>query len=405
MKKVRNSLKVAKWEFKRNVKNKSFLISLVLTPLIAIIFAVLPSLFAGGGDTPVHVYVKDDTGIWKDEVAPLLKQADLDWSVTQTDKDQKEMEKDFRDEEDMAYIPLTKEAVEKGQITYLTTEEIPDSFASDVQILAQPLQHLRLTEAGLTDEQLQAVSTDISFTAQELAGEDGSGDFLRKAVPGAAAGLVLFSIIMTGMMIVQSASQEKKEKVSEIILSSLTPSELMQGKIIGYFFLGILQVGFWIAVALPTIAIRFDEFPVMDYLLVPELLLLVFIALLGYLLFAALFVGLGATMEDMSSTSNFQGMILMLPFFPFILISPVLSDPNGLIATIASYVPFTSPAILILRLSLLDQWPWLEIIGAIAVLILSIWVMIKIAGKIFEVGILLYGKNASIGEIIKWVKS
>ena len=77
----------------------------------------------------------------------------------------------------------------------------------------------------------------------------------------------------------------------------------------------------------------------------------------------------------------------MLPFFPFILISPVLSDPNGLIATIASYVPFTSPAILILRLSLLDQWPWLEIIGAIAVLILSIWVMIKIAGKIFEVGI------------------
>ena len=74
-------------------------------------------------------------------------------------------------------------------------------------------------------------------------------------------------------------------------------------------------------------------------------------------------------MEDMSSTSNFQGMILMLPFFPFILISPVLSDPNGLIATIASYVPFTSPAILILRLSLLDQWPWLEIIGAIAVLI------------------------------------
>ena len=101
---------------------------------------------------------------------------------------------------------------------------------------------------------------------------------------------------------------------------------------------------------------------------------------------AALFVGLGATIEDMSSTSNFQGLIMMLPFSPLLLIGPILSDPSGLVAQIGTFIPFTSPAVLIVRLSLLEEWPWVEIGIAIALLAVVVWLVMKLAGKIFRIG-------------------
>src|SRR5690625_663557 len=199
-----------------------------------------------------------------------------------------------------------------------------------------------------------------------------SDKFLQRFIPGIFSGIILFSIVISGMMIFQSASQEKKDKIAEIILSSVTPNELMQGKIIGYFVLGIIQVFVWLAFAIPLMMWQFS-IPVFQYLFVPELAVLLLIAILGYLLFASIFVGIGATIEDVSTSGNFQGMVIMLPFLPFILIGPILSDVDGLIAKIATYIPITSPGILILRLTMLDDWPWIEIIISIAILIVSVW--------------------------------
>ncbi|MGD6967917.1 ABC transporter permease [Rossellomorea vietnamensis] len=408
---MRNSLKVARWEFKRNAKNKSFVISLLLTPVLFILFSTLPALLSGLGsdEEPVNVSVSDPSDIWAERIEPYLSSADLSWKTNVVTTSPDEWKSGLKEDESAVYLALDEAALTEGQITYYTTEETPDSFASEVQLLSAPLQQLNLQNAGLSEEQMAAVTTGVQFNAEELSGSEpesaDSGSELARIIPGAFAGLILFSIVMTGMMIFQSASQEKKEKVSEIVLSSLAPSDLMQGKIIGYFWLGMLQVGVWLLFVLPFVIWRYDELPIVEYLFVPELALLLVIALIGYLLFAALFVGLGATIEDISSTSNFQGLIMMLPFSPVILFGPVLSDPNGLAAQVGSYIPFTSPAVLIMRLSLLEEWPWVEIGIAMAILTLSVWLVMKLAGKIFEVGILLYGKNASVGEIVKWVRS
>src|SRR5699024_9741754 len=127
------------------------------------------------------------------------------------------------------------------------------------------------------------------------------------------------------------------------------------------------------------------------------------IAVLGYLLFASLFVGIGATIEDVSTSSNFQGLVIMLPFLPFVFAGPILTDPNGIVAKVTSFIPFTSPSVMLVRLSTLDEWPWMEIIISIVILILSVWLFMKLAGKIFKTGILLYGKNATPKEIWKWM--
>ncbi|GAA0465276.1 ABC transporter permease [Alkalibacillus silvisoli] len=415
---MRNSLKVSKWEIKRNIKNKSFIISLFLTPLIFVFFATVPNLLSGNGeeDSGTTVYVQDDLGVYE-YIEPVIDANELlNWELTQTNEDLPAIQEQLNEESNAAFIQIDEHTLENGVVTYAKGDDVSNQFSNQLHVIEQPIKHVQLQNANLSEEQLELVSTPIHFEAaggddqpaetEEAASEvGGMADPFERGIPALFAGLVLFSIVITGMMIFQSASQEKKDKVAEIILSSVTPSELMQGKIIGYFALGLIQVGVWILFAIPIGIYLLDDVPVIEYLLVPELLILVLIAVLGYLLFASLFVGLGATLEDTSSSSNFQGMVMMLPFIPVVLVGPIVSDPSGLAAQIGSYIPFTSPTVLILRLALLDEWPWLEIIIGIAILIVSIWLFMKLAGKIFKVGILIYGKNATPQEIWKWLRA
>lgn len=405
-------MKVAKWEIKRNLKNKSFIIGLFLTPLLILAFGFLGSIFGSDSEsTEVTIFVNDQLNVF-DLMEETADQYDLDWVLHQTDLTESEIQEELENGENTAYIFINSESLESGTIPVYTTEDIPSSFSSEVNLLAGPLQQQRISQLDLTDEELAIISTSVLFeevSVDEIITEDGQKSVLEenplvKIVPGLFAGIILFSIVITGMMIFQSASQEKKDKIAEIILSSVTPSELMNGKILGYFVLGILQVVVLLLFVVPFAAFKIDE-PVIEYLLVPETLLLVLIAILGYLLFASIFVGIGATMADMSTSGNFQGLVMMLPFLSFVLIAPVLSDPSGLVAKVASYIPFTSPGVLIMRLTVLEEWPWIEILIALAVLIISIFVFMKLAGKIFKVGILMYGKNATPGEIWKWIRS
>ncbi|MBT2217286.1 ABC transporter permease [Virgibacillus dakarensis] len=411
---MRNTLKVAKWEIKRNMKNKSFIISLFLTPVLFLFFFMLPSFFDDSDeDAGTQVFVKDELGVF-DHVKKMVEQNDLlTWDLHKTDLDQAGIEKQLDSEENAAYISLTQSALENGKVSVLTSEDVDENFMNEVRFLEEPLNQLRIQQLGLSAEEMEVISrgvvfqtVDVNTAVKEHATSDEGGIVLKRIIPGAFAGIILLSIMFTGMMIFQSASQEKKDKIAEIVLSSLTPEELMQGKILGYFVLGITQAVVFIAFALPAVIWKTD-IPVMDYLLVPEILLLVGIAILGYLLFASLFVGIGATIEDISTSGNFQGIVLMLPFLPFIFIfiGPILNDPSGLIAQIGSYIPFTSPGVLLLRLSLLEEWPWTEIVIAVAILIISVWLFMKLAGKIFKTGILMYGKNATPKEIWKWIRA
>src|SRR5699024_438232 len=100
---------------------------------------------------------------------------------------------------------------------------------------------------------------------------------------------------------------------------------------------------------------------------------------------------------------NFQGLVMMLPFLPFMFATPVFMDPTGIVAKVGTYFPFTTPGVLLMRLIAMEEWPWMEIGIAFVVLIVSILSMMKLAGKIFKVGILMYGKNATPKEIWKWL--
>lgn len=412
---MRNSLKVAKWEIKRNLRNKTFIIGMFLTPLFIIGFMFLGELI-GGDDEETEmttVFIHDELGVFS-EIEQTVAASNLSWQVMQTDVTEEEANKEVKNTEQTAYLFIDEESLTKGTIPAYTSEEMDASFMNQAQILSSPIQAWQLKELGLSNEQLAVVSRGIQIAdvsandetdtkdAKETA-EESEIASLERIVPGAFAGFIMLSIVFTGMAIFQSASQEKKDKIAEIILSSLTPNDLMQGKIIGYFVLGIVQSIVSLVIVLPVLSWRLD-IAFLDYLFVPELALYLMIAISGYLLFASIFVGVGATMTDMTTAGNFQGMVMMLPFLPFIFIGPVLSDPSGFMAQLGTYIPFTAPGVLLLRLSNLEEWPWMEIVISLTILIVSIWIFVKLAGKIFKVGILMYGKNATPGEIWKWIR-
>ncbi|MDQ0429401.1 ABC-2 type transport system permease protein [Planomicrobium stackebrandtii] len=407
---MRNTKKVAKWEIKRNMKNKTFLIGLFISPILFLAFYLIPDLFNNSDEDAVSttVFVNDQLGVYENLEA-TVQQAGAEWELQPTDISEEEAAGALESEENSAYVFIDERAFDGGVLPVYQSEEISPDFINEVQLLGAPLQAMQIEELGLTPEEASVITQGVVFeeaspdaSAETEAGMDDA--FLERIVPGIFAAAVLLSIVFTGMAIFQSASQEKKDKIAEIILSSLTPGELMQGKIIGYFVLGIIQVLVFIVLVLPVLVWKIDV-PILEYLFVPELALMLVIAVLGYLLFAALFVGIGATMADISTAGNFQGMIMMLPFAALIFVGPVFNDPSGIWAQVGSYIPFTSPAILILRLSLLEEWPWIEIIIGLAILIVSVWVFMKLAGKIFKIGILMYGKNATPGEIWKWIRA
>jgi ABC-2 type transport system permease protein len=411
---MRNSWKVAKWEMNRNMKNKSFLIGLFLTPILFLGFMLIGSLFGDseGEEGPAtRVLIKDNLGAYE-AIEETVKVQKLNWKIQPTDISKEEFQKEFKDKENTAYLILDSSSYDTGVFSVYTSKEMDERFQSQIQSLVTPLKTVQMKQLGLSDEELMAVSKGFVFQEEKVnEGEkkekqeaESSEEALNRIIPGAFAGIILLSIVFSGMYIFQSASQEKKDKVAEIILSSLTPAELMQGKIIGYFGLGMVQAVVFLGFGIPMALWKLD-IPLFEYLLVPELLLYFAIAVLGYLLFAALFVGVGATMADMSSAGNFQGMVMMLPFLPFMFIGPVVGDPSGLIAQIGTYIPFTAPGVLLLRLTLLETWPWIEIVVSLAILLVSIWLFMKLAGKIFKTGILMYGKNATPKEIWKWMRA
>ena len=112
---------------------------------------------------------------------------------------------------------------------------------------------------------------------------------------------------------------------------------------------------------------------------------------------------MGATMEDLQSAGNAQGHVIMLPMISFLFIGPVVANPDGVIAQFASMFPFTSPTLMIMRNAITRVPSWQLVVSGVLLLATTLLIT-HLAAKVFRVGMLMYGKNASVGEIIKWMQ-
>lgn len=394
---MKDTWKIAKWEVMRNLTNKQFIIGLLLTPVIMVVFGGLPVLLQRWNEPAVVTYyVVDELG-----VLPSLKAQTPDNVILEEYAEKESIEKAVQENKAAGYFLLDSGFVNTGQIELKYNERNNESITVIRTLLTRTLQNQRIQMAQIAPEQVAYLMAPAEVISVPISEAD-EPEAMEMLVSTVFVVLIFFLIFTSGTMLMQSALQERRDRMAEVVLSSILPSQLMQGKILGHFLLGMIQLVFWLIIGLPLV-IYFIDFPVWEAISATNIPLLLFFGLLGYLLFSALFVSMGATMEDLQSAGNSQGLVIMIPMMSFLFLGPVMSNPDGTIAVFASLFPFTSPAIMIIRNAMTKVPGWQMLVSAILLLITT-WVISKLAAKIFRIGMLMYGKTATIGEIVKWVR-
>ncbi len=315
----------------------------------------------------------------------------------------------------------TEEATEQEsagddeRTTLLARASVPSVIEGSVRgALQRASVRARLRSVGVQSIDPGALLQRTSFNVINVteSGEARSQDLYRMLSLGIAF-FFYFILLIYGQMIVRAILEEKQSDIVEIMVSSLRPWELMLGKIVGVGAVGIAQMAVWALVfALAAVygltagASTLAEAGI-DLASIPvpwgTLVLMFFFLILGYLLYAGMFAGAGATISNEHDAQQVMLPITMLIILPFIATQGVIQSPNAGWGVILSLVPFFSPLVMPARLfaTSVPVWQWLVSLVLLGVFVLgAAWV----AGRIFRVGILMKGQRANLPQVLRWIR-
>jgi ABC-2 type transport system permease protein len=246
-----------------------------------------------------------------------------------------------------------------------------------------------------------AASASRSFTVADngtIAALDAVGRIARVAIPGVFAILFFMSVMVSAGYLLQGVSEEKENRVIEVILSSVRPDQLLFGKLLGLGAAGLLQLVVWIAVA--TMATSLLAAAALAVLFFGCLLFFV----LGFLMLGSLMTGtaaLGTTAREGQQMATIWSTLTIMP--PAFTWMGVLDAPNGALARALGWFPLTAPITMMLRLGT-GQVPWWDVLVSAASLVVGVYLSIRVAGALFRLGLLMYGKRPSLREIFRQLR-
>jgi ABC-2 type transport system permease protein len=209
------------------------------------------------------------------------------------------------------------------------------------------------------------------------------------------------SMLTPSQMLVTSLIEEKSSRVIEVLLSAVSPLELMAGKILGLVAVGLTIAAVYV-VAVTVIA------GTTGLLVAPNpALLALFLAyyLLGFAMYSAVFAGVGAAFNTLKDAQAVMVPLSLLLVVPIMCWMPIFQHPNGTLAVALSLFPPTAPTVMVLRIAALPSPPWADIAGSLLLLGGSVPLIIWAAAKVFRTGVLLYGKPPKLAEILRWVRN
>ncbi|SFJ04379.1 ABC transporter permease [Olleya namhaensis] len=426
-------------EYLTKVKNKSFLIMTVLSPLIMIaLITVVMYLSQMNNNKQRTISVLDDSG--------FLTEAFIDTENTKynvltgltLDNAKKLVEE--QGNYGLLHVNKIQNFDNVGSAVQFYSEESPSlSVISSLENkIEKELTNQNMAQKGIDLATIKASKISIDIAQENFTGVKSSKiDSVVKLAFGGAAGYLLFMfIIIYGNMIMRSVIEEKTSRIIEVIISSVKPIQLMLGKIIGTSLAGITQFVIWIilgGVLLTVVSAIFGidfaqaQTPQQELMLqamdnpgtgekVQSLFtafynlplanlviafLLFFIS--GYLLYASLYAAIGAAVDNETDTQQFMLPILMpLILAVYVGMFTVIEDPHGTVSTIFSFIPFTSPVVMLMRIPF-GVPIWQQIVSLL-LLIGTFMGTVWFAAKIYRVGILMYGKKPTYKELLKWIR-
>ena len=440
---------VMKREYLQAVRKKSFIIMTVLLPFLMAGLLVLPGVLMSKGMGTKRIAVLDGTGQLESAFArpnaPEEGEEKTDVSKEARKAIEGKNRRGLPAELQVEYVkqPDASDATAKPYLDRLTRKDdapdklegvflIPQKALSDpeseltyysrsatdlmtqerlARLANKSLQRMRLSANGISPDTVDNLLQDLDVEAIQLSRSGGkkTGGELNFIVAFVFGALLVLPSFVYGQETMRGIVQEKTERVVEVLISSVSPLQLLSGKILGVAAVGLTQIGVWIAMFAIAggygAAVASEAGMNLSQFIRPIVFVYFFIFfILAYLTYVCVYAIAGAVCNSEKEAQQFMMPIMLFMMMPWILMMPIVMNPDAPFAVAFSLAPVFGPITMFVRTLVTDPPVW-HVLVSIVVSIVTIAVFFWITAKIFRVGILSYGKRPTVPELMRWIRA
>ena len=428
---MRNLKLIIKREYLARVRNRTFVVMTFLSPLILVGMIMLIAYLSNLNNEEVRVVgIHDETGMF---ISEFNNSEDVRFEnfseIALNDAKLIVRENNYYG---LLHIPADSDS--PGNLQFFAKEAPAFGFLTQMEnTISDKVTSRELESRGVDMAAIKSAEAAVRIELQNFSGERTSkiSNYVKMFFGGAAGYLLMMFIIIYGNMVMRSVIEEKTNRIIEIIISSVKPIHLMLGKILGTSLAGITQFTIWVILgglllfvvsavvgvdisaaqgaqqeAMSQISDNELQQLIIDIAKLPLATLLIcflvyFIG--GYFLYSSIYAAIGAAVDSETDTQQFMfPIILPLILGIYVGFFAVIENPHGVVSTVFSMVPLTSPIVMLMRIPFGVAW-W-ELAISISLLVVTIAFVVWLAAKIYRVGILMYGKKPSYKELYRWLK-
>lgn len=433
-------LAIIRREYLTRVRSKGFIIGTILSPLLMASFVVIPALVMSRGERATHRLVvldqtsetgliervreiltqaqaaakkPDDKNAGDEKARPTTDRSDR-YEVTierisdeRVEARKSELNSQFQTDNLTAYVVVPADVMAGGKVTYhaknvsdfLVKGRVEDAFNKAII-------ERRMTTAGIDPAKVAELSREIRIDTINERGEREQGQSFILAY--ALLMIIYITILVYGIMVMRGVIEEKQSRIIEVLLSSVRPFQLMLGKLFGIGMVALTQYLTWTIFAFVISALAAAPMFALGSFRIPHIptsILIFFVVffLLGYFLYATLYLVVGAIVSSEEDGQQLQMPVTFSIVIPMALSSMVLRNPDGVFSTVMSLIPIFSPVLMFMRITI-KQPPWWQIGLSIVLMTLTIFGIVWLAARIYRVGVLMYGKRPTLPELAKWLR-
>jgi ABC-2 type transport system permease protein len=425
---------IIKREYLVRVRSRAFLIGTIVTPILLLGLTLLPFFFATRGGGVRRVTVLDQSGdpdLFDAINRSLDSRSESSDEAGRTDPGiggtryilarraiapgedlravQLEFQKQAEKDPDSTYLVLHSGGLDKLEPEYYAKNTSDFSIGTLERAISDAVASLRLKRAGLNQSQISAYTRKVELKTKKITSggqikEGGGADFVI------AFGMLFFiyiSVLMYGLFVMRGVIEEKQSRIVEVLVSSVKPTQMMLGKVIGIGAVGLTQIAVWVLSLLLVTTFGVSAFSSRGVTMpsIPLILMVYFVVyfLLGYFLYATLYAMVGSTVSSEEDAQQAQIPVTMLLVVPMLIFNMIIANPSSGASIALSMVPFFAPTLMMMRITVVNPPLW-QILLSMGIMVATILGCVWIAARIYRVGILMYGKRPSISELGRWLR-
>lgn len=393
-------------EFKKIIRKRSFWFSTLAFPLFFFVIITVSYLAGGSLEESLQEQLQDSDGVIIIDNAGVISQETLFEPLSLGKSEEAAVER-LRAEELEAVIVYPENVITQSEITvYEQSSGILDN--DNFQELGREILRQNILSGIATPEQAAIISGEIAVETQKYEGEEPAVDPMEEfgtyLAPGLLVLVFFLLIILSANYFVMSVSEEKENRMIEIVLTIVKPLQLIFGKIIGLSGVALLQAAINIGLIIIAFSLFQDQVPVdtagitVEYDL-GRIALNIFYLATGFLLLGASMIAAGSVMPSAQEAGGLTSVFLLIAISPTWFFANILADPSGPLAIGTSYFPYTAPLILMMRNTLGEITGW-EIFLSIGAMSLYVAIVLYLAVKLFRLGAMEYNQKLSLKRII-----